>query len=35
MRKIVMIFLVSMSIVLMACGNKKAQNSLEQAKRSR
>lgn len=32
MRKIVMIFLVSMSIVLVACGNKKAQNSLEQAK---
>lgn len=31
MRKIVMIFLVSMSIVLVACGNKKAQNSLEQA----
>ena len=32
MRKIVMIFLVSMCIVLVACGNKKAQNSLEQAK---
>lgn len=32
MRKIVMIFLVSMSMVLVACGNKETQNSLEQTK---
>ena len=32
MRKIVMIFLVSMSMVLVACENKETQNSLEQTK---
>ena len=32
MRKIVMIFLVSMSMILVACGNKETQNSLEQTK---
>lgn len=32
MRKIVIIFLVSMSMVLVACGNKETQNSLEQMK---
>lgn len=32
MRKIVMIFLVSMSMILVACGKKETQNSLEQTK---
>ena len=32
MRKIVIIFLVSMSMILVACGNKETQNSLEQTK---